>query len=329
MDEDLQTLASKKSEDIARLYENQIKLLISHKPILSHILKDVMREFERTEPPDIERCIDIDPLRLEHTLVNPHEGELVLGRPTEISLPQEGRTTFDLRFDVAIPDPAREVPRSVGVNIEIQDDFSPGYPLVKRAMFYCARMLAAQRGREFRNDDYEKLHKSYSIWICTSPNKAFENTITRYYMTNEMLLGKAAWPKDAYDLVELVFVCLSKDPLAAPPGLCRFLSSLLSPRLSRQEKMLVLAERGIELTADIAERVNNVSHMLTEYGNELLAEYRNEIWDKAVAQGREEGLREGAANYQTALMRESGLSSDELFDRLGIPPERRPANPTL
>ena len=50
------------------------------------------------------------------------------------------------------------------------------YPLTKRAIYYCSRMISAQHGPIFTKSEYGKIRKVYSIWICTQPSDGFENT---------------------------------------------------------------------------------------------------------------------------------------------------------
>ena len=39
----------------------------------------------------------------------------------------------------------------------------PGYPIIKRALYYCSRMISFQYGSEFTEAHYEKIRKVYSI----------------------------------------------------------------------------------------------------------------------------------------------------------------------
>ena len=55
------------------------------------------------------------------------------------------------------------------INIEAQNDYYPGYPLIKRGLYYCSRMISAQYGTEFTGSHYEQIKKVYSIWICINP----------------------------------------------------------------------------------------------------------------------------------------------------------------
>lgn len=51
----------------------------------------------------------------------------------------------------------------VHINLEAQNDFNPGYPLLKRAVYYCGRMISSQYGTVFVKSHYEKIQK---IWEC-------------------------------------------------------------------------------------------------------------------------------------------------------------------
>ena len=45
---------------------------------------------------------------------------------------------------------------------------TPGYPIPKRGIYYGSRLISAQRGTVFKNQEYGKIKKVVSIWICQS-----------------------------------------------------------------------------------------------------------------------------------------------------------------
>ena len=51
----------------------------------------------------------------------------------------------------------------------------------------------------------------YSIWICMNPPKNRENSITRYYIAEENLVGSVKERKADYDLMAAVMICLGKE----------------------------------------------------------------------------------------------------------------------
>ena len=110
--------------------------------------------------------------------------DVIKGSNNEDSTLTEGTLFYDVRFDAIAPKSAdsaeqEEVIRLI-INVEAQTKFKPGYPLTKRAIYYCSRMISAQHGPIFTKSEYGKIRKVYSIWICTQPSDGFENTLTRY-----------------------------------------------------------------------------------------------------------------------------------------------------
>ena len=68
-------------------------------------------------------------------------------------------------------------------------------------------MISSQYGTEFTETQYEKIRKVYSIWICPNPPKKRENTITRYCVQEENLVGQVLEQKENYDLLTVVMIC--------------------------------------------------------------------------------------------------------------------------
>ncbi|MFA1016014.1 hypothetical protein ACDK28_11915, partial [Dubosiella newyorkensis] len=92
-----------------------------------------------------------------------------------------------------------------------QGKFSPGYPIPKRMIYYMARMISSQHGREFVKNHYEEIKKVYSIWICMDPPSCAAYTINRYGMREANVYGKPLYEKKDYDLMEGILICLSQD----------------------------------------------------------------------------------------------------------------------
>ena len=81
---------------------------------------------------------------------------------------------------------------------------------MKRALYYCSRLISSQYGTEFTEGRYEKIKKVYSIWICANPPENRKNTITRYHMTESNLVGNVREPKANYDLLTVVMLCIGE-----------------------------------------------------------------------------------------------------------------------
>jgi len=72
----------------------------------------------------------------------------------EDKVPGEGEITYDIRF-YAITKDDKHI--KIIINVEAQKNYYPGYDLVTRAMFYCARMLSAQLDTEFTDSIQRKI----------------------------------------------------------------------------------------------------------------------------------------------------------------------------
>lgn len=137
------------------------------------------------------------------------DSTIISGMDTEDKSVREGTVTYDIRFRAIVPSSGEQI--GLIVNIEVQGIFHPGYPLIKRGIYYCWRMISSQYGREFTGSHYEKIKKVYSIWICMNPPKNRENTITRYRLVEEHLVGEATELIGHYDLLSVIMLCLG-DP---------------------------------------------------------------------------------------------------------------------
>lgn len=135
-------------------------------------------------------------------------------------------------------------------------------------------MISAQLGTEFTGDEYDKMKKVYSIWICMDCPKYAENTITEYSMSQNNIVGDFPHDKGRYDLMSVVMVCLPKTIGDADDNtrLHRLLGALLSSEMTRQEKKDIIAtEYGIPMTESMERRVNtmcNLSEVIEECGIE-------------------------------------------------------------
>ena len=189
---------------------------------------------------------------------------------------------YDVRFDAIAPKSAdsteqEEVIRLI-INVEAQTKFKPGYPLTKRAIYYCSRMISAQHGPIFTKSEYGKIRKVYSIWICTQPSDGFENTLTRYSIKPEQLIGEAQEETENYDLMSVVMICLGKPGTENHKGILKFMEVLLSSTRSGSEKKKILEEEfGVAMSEELEREVLEVCNLS----------------QGVRAEGREEGRQEG------------------------------------
>lgn len=134
-------------------------------------------------------------------------------------------------------------------------------------------MVSSQYGREFTNSHYEKIKKVYSVWICTNPPVYRQNTINRYTIHEENLVGDVHEKKENYDLMAAVIVCLGKSCGNRYSGILKLLKVLLSSDRKPDEKKKILKEDfNIKMTRELESEVSlmcNLSKNIEEKGIRL------------------------------------------------------------
>ena len=192
----------------------------------------------------------------------------IRGAQTEDSTIKEGTVTYDIRFYAVVPRSGEMA--SLILSIEAQNDFYPGYPIIKRGIYYCSRMISSQYGVEFVDNQYEKICKVYSIWICANPPRYRENTINRYVIHEESLVGEMTEKKENYDLLTTVMICLGHSGDDNYAGILKLLDVLLSSERKPEEKKEILQnDFDIKMTRELESEVSamcNLSKGIEEKG---------------------------------------------------------------
>ena len=260
-------------------YDAACKRLLSEKIILAWIMKNCLEEYRDCDVNEIaEKYIEGTP-QVGEVAVAPDESNrvsVIQGAGNEDTSLTEGTIFYDIRF-LAIALVSAELIRLI-INIEAQNDFYPGYPLIKRGIYYCSRMISAQYGTEFTNSHYENIKKVYSIWICMNPPKSRENSITRYYIAEENLAGSVKERKADYDLMAAVMICLGKEEDSGT-DLLKLLNVLLSTETGSQDKCQILEEDfHIRMTQTLESEVS------------LMCNLSKGVEEKGIEKGRQEGI---------------------------------------
>lgn len=246
-------------------YDAACKRLLANKVILAWIMKSCLEEYRDFEVDEIaKKYIEGFP-QITKVAVNPDEeikqySEQIKGAKTEDSTIKEGTITYDIRFYALVPQSEELV--GLIINVEAQNNFYPGYPIVKRGIYYCSRMISSQYGVEFTDAHYERIKKVYSIWICANPPKYRENTITRYVIQEENLVGNIAERKENYDVFTVVMICLGHDGDDRYTGILKLLDVLLSSEKEPEEKKKILQnDFHIKMTKILESEVQAVCNL--------------------------------------------------------------------
>ena len=284
-------------------YDAACKRVLSEKAILARIMKSCLEEYKDQDVNDIaEKYIEGQP-QVSTVPVRPDEGVTVIsGMDTEDKSVHEGSVTYDIRFRAIAPGSDEQI--GLIINLEAQNNFYPGYPLIKRGIYYCSRMISSQYGREFAGSHYEKIKKAYSIWICTKPPQYRENTITRYRLTEEYLVGEGKEPTKNYDLLSIIMLCLGGPSGANYDGILRMLDVLLSSEISEVEKRKILQDDyDIQMTQTMEKEVS------------VMCNLSKGVMEKGIAKGMTDAILTSIKN----LMETMGLTIEQAMTALKVP----------
>ena len=264
-------------------YDENVKYLLSEKIILAHILVYAVKEYFGMKPEDVAELIEGMP-QVSKVAVNPGESNMpeIIGDNVEDATPNEGKVTYDIRFRALAPE--RDALMQLIIDVEAQKDYYPGYDLLTRGIYYGARMISAQKGAEFLEDDYDKIKKVYSIWICMNAPSYAENTITEYGIQKRSIAGEFPENKGRYDLMSVIMICLSKKVAQAGDNtkLQRLLGTLLASEMTKAEKKdIIESEYGIPMKQEIERRVNTMCNL------------SEAIEKRGIEQGIERGIERG------------------------------------
>ncbi len=269
---DLDIIAGKEA------YDKEVKTLLANRQILAIILKAIVNESKDMEISEIFTCIEMP--EVGERKVHPNQtNEKIYGKTNENSIIGEGTVTFDIIFDVYIP-VADDMVKMI-INIEAQRENNPGYELVTRGIYYTAREISSQHGREFKNSGYNNIKKVYSIWICVSPDGKHTDGITRYSIKEDVVYRHAKVSKEVYDKLCVVMIYLKKNLEEESEYIIDFLSVLLSEKIDYDRKTYILEkDLGLTMAEEIKEEVNNMCN-LSEH-----------VYESGIQAGKENGADE-------------------------------------
>lgn len=290
-------------------YDAACKRVLAEKTILAWMMKHCLVEFRDYEIKEIaEKFIEGEPQVGEIPVAQDETNQTP--RPPQVGVEDktltEGNITYDIRFNALAP-VSGEMIRLI-INVESQNDFYPGYPLIKRALYYCGRMISAQNGTEFTHSQYGKLKKVYSIWICTTPPRNRENTITRYHIHEENLVGYVRENKQNYDLMSVIMVCLGRPESGNYDGILKLLGTLLSPEIRYKDKQQILEDEfDIPMRENIESEVSGMCNLS----------------DGVEALGIAKGIEAATIKSIQSLMETVGWTAEQAMAALKVPEEDR------
>ena len=326
------------SQVISRMqkgYDAEVKNFLCEKQILARILKSCVEEFRGCCIEDIaEKYIEGSP-QISETAVDRDvqnvaaqgsegrdavggsagSGSKIIGAANEDRSVNEGLGTYDIRFTATAPGTGK--PIQLIINVEAQRRLKGlSYPLVKRGLYYCSRLISAQKNVEFTGTHYEDIRKVYSIWICQNVPEDRQHSIVQYEISERVISSlHPVTPEEKrnYDLMTVMMLGLGDPSVRETDDVLRMLSTAFSPKISAEQKKRVLSEEfGLSMTEAIERSVSNMcnlSYNITEEA-EARGEVRGRILGEAIGEARGEarGMTRGKIILLYELVHDGLLS---------------------
>lgn len=294
-------------------YDTLAKRFLARKSILAHILKHTVTEFANCSLSDIEKkYIEGDPLLSINTV--PLDDTLdIKGKHTESNSPLEGLITFDIIFDVLAPTTGE--PIKLIINIEPQKTTtSIDYKLMKRAVYYVARLISSQKEKEFHGDDYNGLKKVYSIWITMDVQNYRADSIQEYSLTEKVLHGTFHDDLQNYDLLKIIILNLGMEKTTH-----RLLDLLhllfMDLKLADEKEKILHDEYDITLTRDMRKELNKMGGLMEP----LLKVAAEQAAEQATAETEKRTLLDNIRN----LMETTKWTAQQAMDALKVPVDKQ------
>ncbi len=289
--------------DTKAKYDAEVKNILSNRIILAWILKNIVTEFTNEPINSIIELIEGEPDIASVPVYPGKTNKKISGMSTSDKIPNEGEITYDIRFFVYTPD--KESRLKLIINVEAQKDYTPGYDIVTRGVYYCARTISSQKETEFTGSNYNDIKKVYSIWICMDTPDYINNTVTSYEVKPRSIYGSYNGENSRYDLLNVTTVCMGKNSDRSGFELIRLLDTLLSKKLSIENKKKILANNfDIEPTIKMETEMN------------VMCNLSDLVEEKALEIGTARGIVEMVDN----LAKNTGY--EEAFRLLSVNPER-------
>ena len=259
-------------ENAAFKYDESARNIVAQKSVLAYILKSALDEYAAYTVQEIaERFIEGEPELRKIAVHQDHPDrqddpgmmsgdDKIEGKPTADKSQRDGTVYFDIRFIAVLPSDGSRI--EILINCEIQNNDTPGYPIPKRGIYYTARMISSQRGTIFKDQEYGKIKKVVSIWLCEDTADVRSDTINRYSFTEECLRGDFREAKKDYDLMTVVVLRLGRKGEESEDNAIRLLSKMFSMDLSYEDKLDALQnEFKISVSREMSEEVQSVCNL--------------------------------------------------------------------
>ena len=308
-------------DDKSAAYDALAKKVLSRKAILAQILKFSVKEFSDCTLEDIEgKYIEGDPTLTINTV--PLDDALYIkGRNTESKSPTEGLVTFDIIFDAFVPTDGEKA--KFIINVEPQKTTQNiHYKLMKRAVYYAARLISSQKEKEFHGDDFNKLKKIFSIWVCMDVQNYRADSIQEYRLTEKVLHGNFHDELKNYDLLTIIILNLGKN--STTHKLLNLLHLIFMELKTSEEKEKILREEyDLEISEDMKEELEKMGGLMEPLLEIAAEQAAKEAAEKAAAKATAETEKNISLKNIRNLMKKLNMNAQQAMNILDIPEDKQ------
>ena len=240
------------------------KVLLSDTQILAHILKyvvDELRDFT------IEEIQEIIPANINHEPVFPGN-RVVKTSSNESIIPGEGLLRFDVHFELDVPKRNKQKACKLQINIEAQNSIYNDYKIVTRGIAYTSRLISKQVKTVIDGDNYQKMQKTYSIWLMPQAPLKYDGTIRIYSLQEKVESGIPLKEKEAYDKIKIATIYISSkheisQKYELNDELLRvvMLLSGMSGRNVQEIRGILEKEYGFKMSEELKKGVENMCNL--------------------------------------------------------------------
>ena len=240
------------------------KVLLSDTQILAHILKyvvDELRDFT------IEEIQEIIPANINHEPVFPGN-RVVKTSNNESIIPGEGILRFDVHFELDVPKRNKQRACKLQINIEAQNSIYNTYEIVTRGIAYTSRLISKQVKTVIDGDNYQKMQKTYSIWLMPQAPLKYDGTIRIYSLQEKVESGIPLKEKEAYDKIKIATIYTSSkheisQKYEQNDELLRVVMLLfgMSGRSVQEIRGILEKEYGFKMSEELKKGVENMCNL--------------------------------------------------------------------
>ena len=317
-----------------KTYDMYCKRLLSNKQILAYVMKACIPEFADIPLEDIPSYIEMSSIKNTAECEHIHDQQIEV---TDESIPGS-QIKYDIQFEAMLPFKQKKAGKGTStekrlrmiINLESQARDDPGYPLIKRALYYCGRLMAKQKHPKdgFQHSDYGSIKKVCSIWICIGHNNQKNDVINTYQIqeTCETNIWHAA--KEDYDLITAVMVYPKKEAVQTEKEIANAVKQKDENKQRLLELLKILFIKNLAIV-DKKEQLQKGSGILMEkeIDKEVMdmCNFSDFIEQRGMEKGLEKGKVETTILYVTKLMQSINISAVDAMNMLDVEEDIRPA----